>query len=88
MGIMEISDSLTLILCEVTNIQNARIFSIGQSPCRKKRDPVNIRTKPLTGESMKSDTKNVSETAVVPVIINITTQLGRLYSFFLIPSIA
>ena len=70
------------------NKLKARIFNTGQMPWRNRREPVKIRTKPLTGERMNKETKNVSATEIVPVIMNTTTQLGRLYSFLRIPSIA
>jgi hypothetical protein len=87
-GIREKKVSLSFTLCDVTNRQNASMLRMGQTPWRKNLDPVKIKTNPFTGESTNNDTKNVRATAVVPVIINTTTQSGRLYSFFRMPSIA
>ena len=87
-GIKENRDCFSDILWEVTNIQKARMFKTGHMPCRKKREPVKIRTKPLTGDSTNNEIKKVSVTAVVPVIIKVTTQLGRIYSFLRMPSMA
>ena len=47
--------------------QKATIARSGQTPCRKKREPVKISTKPLAGERMNSETRKVSATAVTPM---------------------
>ena len=56
--------------------QNVTIVRIGQSPCRKNREPVKIRTKPLTGARTKSEIRNVSESAVVVTNSSVTSQSG------------
>ncbi len=67
--------------------QKAIIATIGLTPCRKKREPVNIRIKPLTGANIHRETRNVSPTDVTPANNRSTIHFGRWKSLFSSPSI-
>ena len=56
--------------------QKAAIARIGHKPCRKKREPVKISTKPLTGERTSREIRKVSATAVTPMYTTSTIQRG------------
>ena len=58
--------SAKLTRCALMKKQNATKVRIGQTPCRKKRDPEKISRKPLTGERINREIKKVSVTAVTP----------------------
>ena len=57
--------------------QKATKARIGQTPCRKKREPEKISPKPLTGERMNREIRNVSVTAVTPAKVKTVTHFGR-----------
>ena len=86
-GAIAIRDSLSRITWLVLMKQNEMIASIGHRPCRKKREPVKISTKPLTGERMHRETRKVSPTDVVPANRKSTIQFGRWKTLLRSPSI-
>ena len=66
--------------------QKAIIATTGHTPCRKKREPVKIRTKPFTGARMHSEIRKVSPTDVTPANSRSTIQSGRPKVFVRRPS--
>ena len=67
--------------------QNARMSSTGHRPCRKKREPVKISTKPLTGDKTNREMMKVSDTEVTPANSRPTVQSGMWKFFLRSPSI-